>query len=328
MATPASIVTRPEFMTSRPTRGARERTCPTCAALWRQVTTVPMARSIWSVVTTPDLWTALSRRLGNTTRWQTVSPLKRRFRIRQVAWRLALLMAANTWTAKANMPGSNNNVRGSGVALDNLWVFGGGNPFGPTASTKAAFARERVKGQLVPNTTNGAVRYDPATDTWSTAPNMNVQRAFTSGAAISAKLIAAGGYDGSFTVASAETLDACIPEPTPTPCDSGVIINGGFETGSFGSEWVIDGTNNPPLVNTTNPHSGTFAAAAGDFGPFPAPEPSGDSSFYQQFTVPATGGTLSFWHWDYTTDSITFDWQDAYITDSSGNILQTIFHQC
>jgi hypothetical protein len=37
---------------------------------------------------------------------------------------------------------------------------------------------------------------------------------------------------------------------------------------------------------------------------------------------------LSFWHWDFTTDSITFDWQDAYITNSSGTILQTIFHQC
>ena len=37
---------------------------------------------------------------------------------------------------------------------------------------------------------------------------------------------------------------------------------------------------------------------------------------------------MSFWHWDFTTDSITFDWQDAYITDSSGTILQTIFHQC
>jgi hypothetical protein len=157
---------------------------------------------------------------------------------------------------------------------------------------------------------------------------MNVQRAFTSGAAIVAKLIAAGGYDGSFTVASAETLDACIPEPTPTPCDSGVIVNGGFETGSFGTEWVIDGFTDPPVVNTTNPHSGTFSAGAGDFGPFPAPEPLGDSSFYQQFAVPASGGTLSFWHWDFTTDSITFDWQDAYITDSSGTILATIFHQC
>jgi len=38
--------------------------------------------------------------------------------------------------------------------------------------------------------------------------------------------------------------------------------------------------------------------------------------------------TLSFWHWECTTDSIDFDWQDAYITDSNGNILQTIFHQC
>jgi hypothetical protein len=36
----------------------------------------------------------------------------------------------------------------------------------------------------------------------------------------------------------------------------------------------------------------------------------------------------SFWHWDRTTDIIDFDWQDAYITDSKGNILQTIFHQC
>jgi predicted PP-loop superfamily ATPase len=43
--------------------------------------------------------------------------------------------------------------------------------------------------------------------------------------------------------------------------------------------------------------------------------------------VPANA-TLSFWHWDCTTDSIDFDWQDAYITDSNGNILQTIFHQC
>ena len=37
---------------------------------------------------------------------------------------------------------------------------------------------------------------------------------------------------------------------------------------------------------------------------------------------------LSFWHWDYTTDTITFDSQDAYITNTNGVILQTIFHQC
>jgi hypothetical protein len=154
-----------------------------------------------------------------------------------------------------------------------------------------------------------------------------VQRSFPSGAAISAKLVSAGGFNGVTTVASAETLDACIPEPTPTPCDLGAIANGGFETGSF-PPWVIDGHNNDPVISTAQVHSGTFSAAAGDFGPFPSGEPLGDSSFYQQFTVPAIGGTLSFWHWDFTTDSITFDWQDAYITNSSGTILATIFHQC
>jgi hypothetical protein len=132
-------------------------------------------------------------------------------------------IAANTWTARTPMPPGNTNVTGSGVALDNLWAFGGGNPFGPIhrgGSTKAAFAVWRVKGQPVPDTTNGAVRYDPATDSWSTAPSMNVVRSFTSGAAIVDKLIAAGGFDGSFTLASAETMDALpcnTPTPTPTP---------------------------------------------------------------------------------------------------------------
>ena len=38
-------------------------------------------------------------------------------------------IAADTWTQKSNMPGAQNNVRGSAVALDSLFVFGGGNPF-------------------------------------------------------------------------------------------------------------------------------------------------------------------------------------------------------
>jgi len=79
-------------------------------------------------------------------------------------------------------------------------------------------------------------------------------------------------------------------------------------------------------------HSGSFSAFVGDapdgFCGVADVEPNGDSSFYQQFTVPAEGGTLSFWHWDCTTDTIDFDWQDAYIADSNGIILQTIFHQC
>jgi hypothetical protein len=122
------------------------------------------------------------------------------------------------------------------------------------------------------------------------------------------------------------------PTPSPTPCDTGAILNGGFETGDF-THWTIDGSNPMPFVTNTLSHTGTYSAVAGGAnGGNPicgsGSEPTGDSSFYQQFTVPVGGGTLSFWHQDCTTDSITFDWQDAYITDSSGTILQTIFHVC
>jgi N-acetylneuraminic acid mutarotase len=139
-------------------------------------------------------------------------------------------IAANTWTQRADMPGAQPNVPGSAVALDALFAFGGGNPFtgpaSPTAaarpgfrSTKAAFATERVRGPTVPDTANNTFVYDPATDVWTTSANMNTVRSFTSGAYIgnSNKIIAAGGFDGGFTLASAETLDACIPGPTPTP---------------------------------------------------------------------------------------------------------------
>src|SRR6266496_3928268 len=120
------------------------------------------------------------------------------------------------------------------------------------------------------------------------------------------------------------------PTATPTCAPGETIVNGGFETGDF-TGWVTTGANTP-VVSANQAHSGTFSGFAGDsangFCGFPGVETAGDSVFYQQVTVAAGGGTLSFWYWTCTTDSITFDWQDAYITDTSGTILQTIFHQC
>ena len=120
--------------------------------------------------------------------------------------------------------------------------------------------------------------------------------------------------------------------PTPTPCDTGVIENGGFETGAF-PPWMILAQHASPVVTNMQAHSGTFSGFVGDppdgFCGFMDNEANGDSSFYQQFTVPVVGtSNLSFWHWDCTQDNIEFDWQDAYITDLNGNILETIFHQC
>ena len=97
-------------------------------------------------------------------------------------------------------------------------------------------------------------------------------------------------------------------------CDSGLVQNQGFETGSF-SPWAIDGFSNPPVVTTDNPHSGSFSALAGLVS---GSEPNGNSSFYQQFGPVPANAILSFWHWDSTTDTITSDSQNAYITNTNG----------
>jgi hypothetical protein len=111
--------------------------------------------------------------------------------------------------------------------------------------------------------------------------------------------------------------------PTPTTFNN-LILNAGFETGSF-SPWVIDGTNSTPVISAAEHHSGTRSALLGTVS---GPEPFGDSSFYQQITVPAAGGTLSYWWLGATSDTITFDWQDAYVINTSNTILATISHTC
>src|SRR6266498_2261309 len=132
-------------------------------------------------------------------------------------------------------------------------------------------------------------------------------------------------------------LACATPQPTPTPipplgCNTGLIHNGGFETGDF-TTWVIDGTIPSPVVTNALSHSGRFSAFAGGNPPLLqfcgfGGAASGDSSFYQQFGPVPANATLSFWHWDCNTSfGIDFAWQDAYITDTDGNILQTIYHQ-
>jgi hypothetical protein len=88
---------------------------------------------------------------------------------------------------------------------------------------------------------------------------------------------------------------------------------------------VILGVQPTPVVTTADHHSGNYSALLGTLS---GPEPTGDGSIYQQITVPPAGGTLSYWWNGGTTDTITFDWQDAYVTDTSGTILATIQHTC
>jgi hypothetical protein len=192
--------------------------------------------------------------------------------------------------------------------------------------------------------------YDPVANSWSAFPNMIDATRNYGYTELNGFLYALGGYDytlgtpsganfnqrydasgpptatptGTLPTATRTSTPSNTPTASPTACGGATVGNAGFETGSL-APWAILSATPAPAVSTTQAHSGTHSAFLGSL---PGTEPLGDSSIYQQITVPAGGGTLSYWYYPYSEDSITFDWQDAYITDASHTILATIMHVC
>ncbi|HEX7518529.1 MAG TPA: hypothetical protein VF345_14715, partial [Chthoniobacterales bacterium] len=77
------------------------------------------------------------------------------------------------------------------------------------------------------------------------------------------------------------------PTPTPTPLPvCGVVVNPGFETGTFAG-WTQSGDTGFTSVQTTNVHSGTYSAQLG---------PLAEGFLTQTFvTVPGQNYNVSFW---------------------------------
>ena len=97
------------------------------------------------------------------------------------------------------------------------------------------------------------------------------------------------------------------PTATPTPAPGGALVNGGFEAGAF-TGWTTSGT---VAIVTSPVQSGLDAGRGGS-----TVATVGDSSVSQTFTVPAAGGTLSFWYQVHCPDTVNYDWATATLRDN------------
>jgi len=102
---------------------------------------------------------------------------------------------------------------------------------------------------------------------------------------------------------------------------TGVLQDGGFESDGF-SYWTQCGTGASATIQSSVVHSGTYAAEMGSL----TSEPDGDAALCQAFTVPANG-TISFWIWEGTNDTVKYAQQYAEVLNASGTILTTLFSE-
>ncbi len=126
------------------------------------------------------------------------------------------------------------------------------------------------------------------------------------------------GTSGSLTKTTTISLTVTAPSTQ-------LIQNGGFESGNF-TNWTLGGVTTP-TISTVQKHSGTYSALDGASS---GSEPNGDDNLYQTITIPstATKATLTFWYWPATTDTITYDWQEAQVQNTSGTMLAQIMKVC
>ena len=101
--------------------------------------------------------------------------------------------------------------------------------------------------------------------------------------------------------------DVAIVTSVPNP-----LQNGGFESGL--TSWTASGSTG----TSTIAHSGTASARVG------STSPTLNSSLVQTFTVPAAGGTLSFWYRMTCPDTLTYDWATVTLRDNATALTRTL----
>jgi hypothetical protein len=100
-----------------------------------------------------------------------------------------------------------------------------------------------------------------------------------------------------------------------------VVSNPGFESGAF-PPWTTGGVV-APIIVSSGAHGGSYAARPGSTSPY-----NGNSTFQQTITVPAGGGTLSYWYNPHCPDTLTYDQQQMQIRNTAGTTLATVMNVC
>ena len=82
-----------------------------------------------------------------------------------------------------------------------------------------------------------------------------------------------------------------------------------------------------PFVTSAQHNTGSYSA---QLGSSTTPEPNGDSWLYQTVSIPsgATAASLNFYYKGYCADTVSNDWQEAQIQDTTGTTLAQVMKVC
>jgi hypothetical protein len=126
-------------------------------------------------------------------------------------------------------------------------------------------------------------------------------------------------YDAAGNVGTSSTVTVTVSNV------SQLVQNPGFENGNV-SGWTAGGALTP-LVTNAKHNSGSFS---GVLGSMTAPQQNGDSWLLQTATIPsnATGASLNYYYWGVCNDTLSNDWQEVQLQNSSGVMLAQVQKTC